>query len=114
MKYELHVPVESFGFVSIHGDSDDMNVIAHNYRQVSECFKPEKVGDGLEKKVFDGFLDKIMMGGSIHVSDYEQMDGVQQVLIQAVKRSQARIERLVRKQDLINDQGVENIMSQSE
>ncbi len=99
MKTEIQIRTGDFEYINRSSEI----IMTHEeavcwFNELKEAFKTPKVGEGLEKKAFDGFLDKMMMGGSIHVSDYEQMNGEQQVLIQAVKRSQARIKRLLDKQ----------------
>src|ERR1700679_4214032 len=101
MKITYRVPKEAYAYVEIQEEVGEHTLpewIAQRSSFFTDAFKPEKVGEGLEKKEFDGFLDKMLMGGSIHVSDYEKMDKVQQDTIQSVKRSQARIERLMERQ----------------
>lgn len=98
MKYELHIPVEQYGFVSAELETEFVAEVAQVYNEISLSFKEDKSGAGLEKKDYDGFIDRLMSGGSIHISDYEKMSSEQQTGCQLIKRSQARIKRLMDKQ----------------
>lgn len=114
MKYTIHVPVEQYGFVEVENDNfSTPEEIEEAYRETKEAFS-EKSGSGLPKKEFDQFLDNYLMEARTSLSDYEKMDEAQISIIQTIKRSKARIKRLMADQELINDQGVENLMAKGE
>lgn len=62
-----------------------------------------KVGDGLEKKVFDAMLDTYLWhGGSWSDSTFSQLNEEQQTIVQAIKRSKARESRAANKTEKAN------------
>ena len=88
MKAELHIPVESFGFVAIELDDFNAGKVAETYKEYADAFKNR---DGLDKKSYDLFIDNYLNGVSNHLEDYEKMNDQQKMIVQTIKRSLARI-----------------------
>lgn len=88
MKFTVHLPTEQYGFCEAEFEADDLNVAAHNYRQLADVFK---VKSGLDSKLFDAFIDKQISGGTNHIEEYNAMSPDQQAVVQLLKRSMKRI-----------------------
>lgn len=43
--YECHVPVESFGFISVHVEAEDAEVAVAAYREIAEAVKVQPKSD---------------------------------------------------------------------
>jgi hypothetical protein len=119
MKLIHRIPTkEPYSYVEIEEEVGEHTLpewIAQRNGLLTDAFKPEKSGDCLPKKEYDECIDKVMMGKTIHVSQYERMDKAQQDGYQLIKRSQARIKRLIAKEEeIINDMGVENMSAMGE
>ena len=90
MKIELHIPVEQYGFVSITTEDTDPSETRDLYTRYAEAFKD---GMGVPDKDFNALLDEYVKSRQVVNGQelYEQMNGAQKAIIQALKRSYKRI-----------------------
>jgi hypothetical protein len=85
MKATLHFPTEQYGYAEVEVEVNRIEDALSAYRAV---VKPQT---GLEKKEFDAFIDRYLLGDKNHVEDYEKMNEEQKMIVQTIKRSLARI-----------------------
>lgn len=92
MKVTYRIPTEMYSYVEIEEEYHEMpsaSEIKQTYDDLSGAFKAQA---GLEKKEFDGFMDRYLTGDLVHVEEYNKMSQEQQMIIQAIKRSKKRIQ----------------------
>ncbi len=87
LKYKatLHFPVEQYGFAEVELEVSSPEEAIAAYKAAT------KQNEGLEKKSYDGFIDRYLMGEQNHVEDYEKMNDEQKMIVQTIKRSLKRI-----------------------
>jgi hypothetical protein len=95
MKFTLHIPTEQYGFCEAEFEADDVNIAAHNYKQIADSFLG---GAGLPDKDFDKFVENQLGGGSNHIEDWEKMSPEQRKYIQINKRALNRLEAKLARQ----------------
>lgn len=92
MKYLIHVPTESFGFVSaeVEGTPEDASL---EYKSLSEAFR---AGIGLPDREFNDWSERYLSREDMTSKDlesYQQMSTEQQSHIQWAKRAFKRIKK---------------------
>jgi len=97
MKATLHIPTEQYGFAEVEIEVNSVTEAVEAYRSAQRAALPQ---NGLEKKAFDAFLDRYLLGDKNHVEDYERMNDEQKMIVQTIKRSLARIRS---REDKTND-----------
>lgn len=87
--YDLHVPVEQYGFVAttVVGDPEDA---CAEYKAVQRAFR---MGKGLDSKRFNAVVDEYMNTGKLNggAEYWEDMSDVQRIVINEIKKSFKRI-----------------------
>lgn len=87
--YELHVPVEQYGFISEHLETNDPNEAVEAYQILKKALQS---GDGLQNrewcKVMDSYVSTGKLEGGAEV--WERMNDYQRSVIQELKRCFAR------------------------
>lgn len=91
MKYELHIPVEQYGFVAAMIETEDPDEVVEHYNALKASFS---VGDGLSAKDMDKFLEEYLGTSTVKngTESYVQMNPEQQRWVQCIKRALKRIE----------------------
>jgi len=89
MKYELHVPIEQYGFVSGVLDTEDVSEVRTAYERIKRSFtdQPE-----LLAKEWNLIVDAVLNNTLIlSAESWEQMSEFQKEFLQTIKRSRNRI-----------------------
>lgn len=101
MKITVHVPTEQYGFASAEVDSTEVKgktlgaFTKELYEDISNAFKPELTGKGLDKQEWRDFLDEyIWNGGGINDEILNKMNDYQKNVYQDLKRSKVRNEKM--------------------
>ena len=89
MKITLHIPTEQYGYCQAEFEADDMNAVAHNYREIAKVFKSS---GGLPDKEYNAFIDRMLAGEDNHVETYQAMSDQQKDAVQVIKRAQKRLD----------------------
>lgn len=89
MKYDLHVPVEQYGFVNGVLDTDDVTEVRTAYERIKDVFA-EKPANTLEDKEMTDFLFAQIHGLGNHIETYERMNAAQKTFINQLKKALAR------------------------
>lgn len=88
MKYELHIPVEQYGFVAATLDTEDVSEIRTAYEQIRSAFK---TGEGIAQKEWNAVVDQALAGTLKLAPDlWEQMSQYQQSFLHEIKKSKNR------------------------
>lgn len=88
MKYDLHIPVEQFGFISKEIEGTDEQAV-EEYRSLRAALGS---GEGLSAKEYNDFIDNFLLGQMNGLGElYQQMSMSQQETVQTIKRSLKRI-----------------------
>lgn len=87
MKYEVHVPVEQYGYISAELNSDAPQEATDAYRSIQEAWDGKL---GLESKAWSVWLDSYLQGKAGPVEEWEQMSDFQKKCINEIKKSRAR------------------------
>lgn len=88
MKYELHVPVEQYGFVSAILETDDVSEVRTTYEQIKDQFKS---GEGMEVKEWNECVSLCLAEKlSLTPEQWESMSPQQQWFLKTIKNARNR------------------------
>lgn len=91
MRVTYRIPTDMYAYVEVeheHDDTPDVATIKQTYDDLSSAFKAQV---GMEKKDFDGFIERYISGDDVHVEEYTQMSKDQQEVVQVIKRAKKRL-----------------------
>lgn len=86
-KYTLHVPTINFGYIQTEFDGTAEDAIEEHNRILNLY----NGGFGLSRDLFNNCLDEYLNHGTGNTESYTQMSKEQQMVIQEIKKSFARI-----------------------
>lgn len=84
---QIRIPTEQFAYIELSVEDTAENIVAIHY----DFLRMVKPKVGLPEKEFNSFVDKYLLGEKNHVEVYQLMSPEQQVCVQTIKRSLARI-----------------------
>jgi hypothetical protein len=91
MKVTYRLPQEQYAYVEVTDEisiETEASEIKAKYEQLKSAFSENP---GIERKVFNAFLDSQLMEGNNDVEVYLAMNERQQLVIQEVKKAMARL-----------------------
>ena len=89
MKYTGQISTGQFEYLAFEMDGGTAEGAVEAYKDLQEAWKPKV---GLGDKEYNAFIDRMLMGETNHVEEYNVMSPEQQKCVQTIKRALKRIE----------------------
>lgn len=93
MKYELHVPIEQYGFVSGVLETEDVSEVRTAYERIHAAFA-EKPQNTLPDSEMTDFIYGMLNKVPYHVETWEHMNDAQKTFINQLKKAMVRKPKL--------------------
>ena len=92
-KYEAHVPIEQYGFISCTVDGTAEEAL-ESYRELADLARLPKYGAGMDKKQYDEIIDLMIAREPIQMDpgELETMNSIQRYGFDVVRKSLGRID----------------------
>jgi hypothetical protein len=85
MKFELHVPVEQYGFVSADIETTDYAQVRETYDAIKDSFAAKL--EGLDDKSMTDFIQNQLKGTPNETETWEKMNPAQKTFVKLLKNA---------------------------